>query len=100
MNGFRLLKNHEITCRKSKVNAGGVSCLLYPSKFAVPDILDETFGIQGWFTLSSARLPLLSASEFLVSFELWSAASLVPDSSALDSGLELGKTGVISQASK
>ncbi len=48
MNGFRLLKNHEITCRKSKVNAGGVSCLLYPSKFAVPDILDETFGIQGW----------------------------------------------------
>lgn len=48
MNKFRKLKAKEIVCRKSRVNAGGVQCLLYAGKFAVPDILDETYGMNGW----------------------------------------------------
>ncbi len=45
---FRKLKAEEIKCRKNSVNLGGVRCLLYAGKFAVPDILDEVYGIHGW----------------------------------------------------
>ncbi len=46
---FRNLREDEISAEKAQVNKGGVKVLLWKSRFATADILDETVGQDGWW---------------------------------------------------
>ena len=47
-NIFRRLKENEI-CVEKYPNAGGVKLMLWKSGFAVPDVLDDSVGPDGWY---------------------------------------------------
>ena len=47
-NSIRLLRENEIECRVSAINAKGVMLILYKDARVDQRILDETFGAFGW----------------------------------------------------